>query len=101
MDQKSDRPLPKIRPISPPLDVPVFNVVIYVAESEGKVTAKVANLPDIAFTAFSEPQALKQAITTVKQRLSSWHAAGETIPWVDPVPAPESNEQQRLVPVHL
>ena len=101
MSEDSRGSLPEVRPISAPMDVPVFNVVIYVSETAGKVTAKVANLPDIAFTASSEPHALKQAITTVKQQLSTWHASGEAIPWVDPLPNLESNEQQRLVPVHL
>ena len=93
--------LPKIRPISVPLDVPVFNVVIYVSTQDGKVIARVANLPNLRFSASSELMALKQAITEVKARLAAWHSASEAIPWIDPVPAPDANEQQRLVPVHL
>ena len=93
--------LPEIRPISTPMDVPVFNVVIYVSQQDAKVLARVVNLPDLAFTASSEPMALKKAITEVKSRLAAWHGASETIPWIDPVPKPNEDEQQRFVPVHL
>ena len=93
--------LPKVRPISPPMDVPVFNIVIYVSEADGKVEARVANLPDLCFHASSEPLALKQAITEVKRRLAAWHSAAAPIPWIDPVPPPDPNETQRFVPVHL
>jgi len=92
---------PLIRPISVPMDVPVFNVLIYVKHEGGKVQARVANLPDLAFSASSEPGVLKQSITEAKSRLAKWHGAGETIPWVDPVPKLEDGEQERHVPVHL
>ena len=95
------KPLPKIRPISQPMDVPVFNIVIHVSETAGKTKATVVNLPDLSFEASSEPMALKKAITEVKSRLANWHGKGEPIPWIELVPEPASNEQQRLVPVHL
>ncbi len=98
-DEEKQPPL--IRPISVPLDVPVFNVLIYVKHEDGKVLARVANLHDLEFSASSEPMALKQAITEVKSRLAKWHGAGETIPWIDPAPKPEEGEQERHVPVHL
>ena len=99
MTEESKQPL--IRPISAPIDVPVFNVLIYVKHDDGKVLARVANLPDLEFSASSEPGVLKQAITEVKSRLAKWHGAGEEIPWIDPVPKPEDSEQERHVPVHL
>lgn len=83
------------------MDVPVFNVVIYVSHQDGKMLARVANLPDIEFTGSSEPVVLKQTITHVKQQLAKWHGDGETIPWIDPVPPAMDGEQERLVPVHL
>ncbi len=92
---------PRIRPISPALNIPVFNVVIYIAASGAGVQARVANLPDLVFAAPTEPMALKQAITEVKARLSQWCGQGEPIPWIDPVPEPMETEQERLVPVHL
>lgn len=101
MSEDSREALPNIRPISAPMDVPVFNVVIYVSDVDGSVTARVANLPDLVFSASSEPLALKQAITTVKQRLADWRSTGQEIPWIDPIPESKPNEQQRLVPVHL
>lgn len=101
MSNPDEKQKPLIRPISVPMAVPVFNVVIYVSQQDGKVIARVANLPNIEFTASSEPMALKQTITHVKQQLAKWHGAKETIPWIDPVPAPSEGEQERLVPVHL
>ena len=100
-DKDNDGDMPSIRPISAPMDVPVFNVVIYVSHVDGKVLARVANLPDIEFSASSEPMALKQTITHVKQLLAKWHGAGETIPWIAPIPAVKDGEQERHVPVHL
>ncbi len=101
MSEDADRPMPQIKPISDPMSVPVFNVVIYVASVDGKVVADVANLPDLSFSALSEPVALKQAITEVKKQLAAWHGAGTAIPWIDPVPEPTADQQTRLVPVHL
>ena len=92
--------LRQIRPLGPPQDVPVFNLVIYVSTGSDGVTARVANLPELASTARSEPQALKQVITDAKSRLARWHQEGEAIPWVDPT-EPTDGEQQRFVPVHL
>ena len=94
-------PLPEMTPISSPISVPVFNIVIHVSQQDGKTLAVVANLPDLRFGASSEPLALKQAITEVKRRLGQWHTSGETIPWIDPVPALQAGQQERLVPVHL
>ena len=98
---KHDGEMPRIRPISAPMDVPVFNVVIYVSQRDGKVQARVANLPDIEFSEIREPVAFNQTITHVKKQLAEWHGAGTTIPWIDPVPAATDDEQERLVPVHL
>lgn len=92
---------PEFRPISAPLNVPVFNLVIHVCQVAEGVQARVVNLPDLRFSASSEPQALKQAIGEAKRRLAQWHAAGEAVPWVKTVPQPGDGEQVRLVPVHL
>ena len=92
---------PLIRPITPAMDVPVFNIVVYISHVDGKVIARVANLPNLSFSASSEPMVLKKSITEVKQRLSQWHASQETIPWIDPVPPRSDSEQERLIPVHL
>lgn len=100
LEDNGDKP-PQIKPISSPIPVPVFNVVIFVSQDDRGVLARVANLPDLEFRGSSEPTALKQAITKVKQILAEWHAAGEEIPWIDPIPEPDDGEQQRWVPVHL
>ena len=83
------------------MNVPVFNVVIYVSKVGETVQARVMNLPDLQFTASSEPLALKEAVTEAKRRLSKWHASSEAIPWIDPIPDPTDSEQPRLVAVHL
>lgn len=100
VDNNSDTP-PQIKPISAPIPVPVYNVVIFVKYADGGVEARVANLPDLQFRGSSEPTVLKQVVTQLKQRLAEWHAAGEKIPWIDPIPEPADGEQQRWVPVHL
>lgn len=97
----NDEKLPRIRPLSGPMDVPVFNVILYVSLQDDKVLARAANLPDLQCSAATEPMALKSAITEAKARLGKWHGAGEDIPWIEPVPPPRDGEQQRLVPVHL
>lgn len=96
-----EKKMPQIRPVSVPMEVPVFNVVVYVSHADGKVTARVANLPGIEFSASSEPMALKQTITHVKQQLAKWHGSGESIPWIEPIPEARDGEQERHVPVHL
>lgn len=96
-----DDKAPKIRPLSGPMDVPVFNIIIYISRAEGQVRARVANLPDLAFTASSEPMVLKQSITNVKEKLRAWKEADQPIPWLDPASPAVEGEEQRLVPVHL
>lgn len=99
--EDSDAKQPVIRPISAPMEVPVFNIVIYVSNQDGRVKARVANLPDLQFEASAEPAVLKAAITTVKKQLAEWHGSGVSIPWIEPPVEQKSDEQQRLVPVHL
>lgn len=97
----SDDEGPRIRPISDPLPVPVFSLVVYVRERDGEVYARVANLPDLAESASSEPLALKCLIQKAKQCLAAWHAADEAIPWLDPPAACDEGETERYIPLHL
>ena len=99
-DEPSRR-MPEIHAVTPPRNVPVFNVVIYVSKSAAGCRARVANLPDLNFSGPSEPAVLKQAVTEVKQCLGKWLAEGRSIPWIEPLPPREADEQERLIPVHL
>ena len=101
MANSSDDGLPRIRAASAPLNVPVFNIVVYVSHADGVCHARVANLPDISSAASSEPMALKKVITDVKARLQNWCQEEDDIPWIDPVPSPGPDDSQRLIPVHL
>ena len=91
----------RIRPVSPPLEVPVFNIVVFLSCRKGGVQARVANLPELSCVAASEPLALKQIVTEAKRRLATWDGSGEAIPWIVPMPQLNEGEQERLVPVHL
>lgn len=87
---------------SEPLNVPVFNCIVYVTTRVGEgVSARVANLAGIECTANSEREALSQIIPAFKQRISEIMQKNSEIPWIDPPAKIEAGEQQRLIPVHL
>jgi hypothetical protein len=87
---------------STPIEVPVFNCIVYVSEiAEGGVRARVANLADICCDAGSEREALGKIVPTFKQRVAELTASGTLIPWIDPPLPAEPDEQTRFVPVHL
>ena len=92
---------PKIRPLSQPMEVPVFNCVIYVMKGPEDVQARVANLADLKFVGKTEPDVLRTTITEVKRMLSQWHSAGEEIPWLNPHQEMQPGEEVRYLPVHL
>ena len=84
-----------------PPPVPVFNCVVYVSRREGKVRARVANLPDIEHAAGDERSAIGSVVGTFKQQVSEWTRQGAAIPWIDPPLPADPDEQTRLIPVHL
>ena len=83
--------------------VPVFNCIVIVSPRgpDGKVRARVANLPEIAAEGSSEREVLQQVVAEFKRIVGARHAAGQEIPWQDPPLRPEPAEQQRLIAVHL
>ena len=83
------------------LNVPVFNCVVYVQRTDDGVSARVVNLEGLEFSAANERAALSQVIPAFKQRLSELMQTGDAIPWIEPLPAMQPNEEQRLIPVHL
>jgi hypothetical protein len=90
-----------VNPGSDPVGVPVFNCVVYTSTVEGGVRAKVMNFAGIEITAANERSALSQIVPAFKQRIAELMQAGESLPWIDPVPELQPGEQQRLIPVHL
>jgi len=82
--------------------VPTFACLIYVSKSDdGKVNARVANLAGFEMTAATERDALLRISKQFKAHVMEKTEAGETIPWIDPPPAPAENENVRSIPVHL
>lgn len=82
--------------------VPVFNCIVHVSRNEdGGVSARVANLLNIACSASSERDALSRIVKEFKQAVKQFSEQGGPIPWVDPPSPKEPHEQSRLIPVHL
>ena len=87
---------------STPLEVPVFNCLVYVGrQPEGGVRARVANLDGLNCEAANERAALAIIVPAFKQRVAELTEAGTSIPWIDPPAAIEPDEQARYIPVHL
>jgi len=82
--------------------VPVFNCIVHVSRNEdGGVSARVANLPNIACSASSERDALARIVKEFKLLVKQFSEQKSPIPWVDPPSPKEPDEQSRLIPVHL
>ena len=83
--------------------VPVFNCIVLVSPkgADGKVRARVANLPEIAVEGASEREVLQRLVADFKRIVGERHAAGQAIAWQEPPHSPQPGEQQRLIAVHL
>ena len=87
---------------STPLEVPVFNCVVYIATvADGGVRARVANLADLRCEAGSEREALGKIVPAFKKRVAELTESGTPIPWIEPPEPAQAEEQTRLIPVHL
>lgn len=87
---------------SKPVDVPVFNCIVYVSNDAGSgVRARVANLSGIECTAASEREALGKIVPAFKKRVSELMKTGASIPWIEPPSPAAPGENERFVPVHL
>lgn len=89
--------------VTPPQPVPVYDCRVYLRgpDAEGWLQGRVANLPGIAGRARGERELLTQLVRDFKWQLIERRSKGETVPWVEPLPAPEPGEKQRWIPVHL
>jgi hypothetical protein len=102
MNSDSNRPELSLSSDSPPVSVPTFACIVFVAaRSDGGVRARVANLPGIEVDAENERAALSIIVPAFKQRVGSLIASGKPIMWIEPVPVPQPDERKRFIPVHL
>ena len=84
------------------IPVPTFGCVVYVSKLDnGSTFARVANLEGISVTASSERESLSRLVPLFKKFVKEKLASGEVIPWLDPPPTPNVDEQRRFLPVHL
>lgn len=82
-------------------DVPVFQCVVYLANVDNQVHARVANLNDLTCVAANEREALRSIVGAFKKRLVEHTSNDEPIPWIEPPEKIADGEVQRLIPVHL
>lgn len=88
-------------PTTQPRDVPVFNCVVYVRKTDSGAVLRVANLAGITEEASSERAGLAAVVSRFKQMTAEYLQGDGTIPWIEPIPDPEPDEQSRFIPVHL
>ncbi len=93
---------PPSLPTAAPADVPSFGCVVYLSTlPEGRKRGRVANLADMELIASTEREVLQRIVPLFKKRVSDCLAAGEPIPWLDPILEIDPEEQKRFLPVHL
>lgn len=101
--QAADQDAHRVRPISPPVEVPVFNCLVLVAprNAAGMVVARAANLAGLSAEGKTEREALQKLVASFKSTLTTCRESGQSISWIDPPVVPEPFEQQRWIAVHL
>ncbi|QDU95655.1 hypothetical protein [Lignipirellula cremea] len=93
---------PRVRAISEPIETPVFRCQLLVSRNEqGQVTARCANLRDVAGQGESERMALQRAVAAFKAVAVQHEGKKDAMPWIDPPLAPEPGELERFLAVHL
>ena len=90
-----------VNPDSSPVNVPVFNCVVYLTKLERGVAARVANLDGIELTGTDERDALTRTVAAFKALVQKHAENKSEIAWIDPIPDPKPGEQRQFVPVHL
>ena len=81
--------------------VPVFNCIIILDKSGGRVAGRVANLSGISIDGNNERDVLTALTKKFKQTVMALSAEQNTIPWIDPPEKPQAHEVERFIPVHL
>jgi predicted RNase H-like HicB family nuclease len=80
---------------------PVFNCLVYLKKADGKLSGHVANLDGFETTGVSERDVLSRLTQQFKTHVARLTSEGETIAWIDPIPAPSDGDQVRRIPIHL
>ncbi len=94
------RPIPELQTVGS--SVAVFNCVVHILREEnGVICGRVANLPDLVFTAQTERDLLAKIVKEFKRVVREYSQSDAGIPWVEPPSPKTANEQTRLIPVHL
>ena len=82
--------------------VPVFDCHVLLRRTDaGGYEARAANLDGVRGTGPTERDALLATVKTFKQQVESHFRAGRPIPFRDPPQAPQPDEVERWIPVHL
>ena len=83
--QPSANGQPRVKKISEPMSVSVFNCLLLVGKEadSGQFAARCATLDGVVGHGKSERDALRDAIAAFKVRVARVLAAEETIPWLD------------------
>ena len=94
---------PHVRLVGTPQSVPVFNcrTIVSARDSAGKITARCAELADLAATGDTEREALQKLVAAFKAKMATHTAAGEEIPWIKPGDQAASGEKELHIAVHL
>lgn len=94
---------PRVRPLGPPTEVPVYNCRVYVApqNEQGIVVARAAALADVVGRGESEREALQQVVASFKAKIGQLREQQQDIPWIEPASPPGPGEQERWLAVHL
>ena len=81
----------------------MYNCIVLVKTDQqtGRVSGRVANLPEISATANSERDMLLAISRHFKSTVQQHLAANQPIPWREPAERPHEGESERFIPVHL
>ena len=98
---------PQQLPLSTPdahAGVPVFDCHVILTPPSAPDNgwhARTANLPGMTATGSTERDVLLAIVALFKKFVSDYHERAEPIPWQGEPEKPESDEQERWIPVHL
>ncbi len=83
--------------------VPVFTCIVILSPdvATGRLSARVANLPEMTVEGNAERELLMLLTKRFKAFVQDSLQHNRPIPWMDPPTALQPGEQQRFIPVHL
>jgi hypothetical protein len=94
---------PRVKKIGPPVGVPVYNCIALVSRrgADGLVHARAANVADLRTSGASEREALQHLVGAFKIIVAQCVAEGRPPPLLEAPHAPQPEETERLIAVHL